>query len=248
MHDTGGGRPVEPFRGKAKLGLADRDIAGDVVALCAALPTPPLVIGASMGGAAALFAQALSDRQLFRGLVLVDITPDVDMEGGRRIIAFMTDNPDGYATLDDAADAQERDALDLGRRGGDHRAREPEARGLREPPRRLPGLSEFAPEPDLADGHEVVGYRASESRAGHRERDPEVGSIVRDRSDAAAAAVRTAATAVPSAGRAGCCFVAVGFAWRRRAMASLMGATPHVCPRPPCGRSGVLVYTALPTH
>ncbi len=45
------------------------------------------------------------DRQLFRGLVLVDITPDVDMEGGRRIIAFMAAHPDGYATLDDAAEA-----------------------------------------------------------------------------------------------------------------------------------------------
>ena len=81
------------------------DVGRDVVALCAALAEPPLVIGASIGGAAALFAQSTTDEQLFCGLVLVDITPDVDMDGGRRIIAFMSANPDGYGSLDDAADA-----------------------------------------------------------------------------------------------------------------------------------------------
>lgn len=81
------------------------DVAYDVVALCEAAGDPPLIIGASMGGAAALFAQGRTGEQLFRGLVLVDITPDVDMEGGRRIIAFMTANPNGYASLEEAADA-----------------------------------------------------------------------------------------------------------------------------------------------
>lgn len=81
------------------------DAARDVVALCRQLATPPLFIGASLGGAAALVAQGTSDAQLYRGLVLVDITPDMDMEGGRRIIAFMSSNPDGYADLDEAAEA-----------------------------------------------------------------------------------------------------------------------------------------------
>lgn len=81
------------------------EVAHDVLALCAPLTDRPLIIGASMGGAAALFAQGRTNEQLFRGLVLVDITPDVDMEGGRRIIAFMTANPDGYGSLEDAADA-----------------------------------------------------------------------------------------------------------------------------------------------
>jgi pimeloyl-ACP methyl ester carboxylesterase len=81
------------------------DVGRDVVALCEALVAPPLVIGASMGGAGALVAQGTVDRQLFRGLVLVDITPDVDMEGGRRIIAFMAANPDGYASLEEASEA-----------------------------------------------------------------------------------------------------------------------------------------------
>jgi pimeloyl-ACP methyl ester carboxylesterase len=69
------------------------------------MPAVPLVVGASVGGAAALFAQATSDRQLFRGVVLVDITPDIDMDGGRRIIAFMSANSDGYGDLDEAAEA-----------------------------------------------------------------------------------------------------------------------------------------------
>ena len=58
-----------------------------------------------MGGAGSLVAQGTRQDQLFRGLVLVDITPDIDMEGGRKIIQFMAASPDGYADLDSAAEA-----------------------------------------------------------------------------------------------------------------------------------------------
>ena len=44
-----------------------------------------------------------SDTALFRGLVLVDIAPTIDLEGARRIVAFMSANPDGYESLDDAS-------------------------------------------------------------------------------------------------------------------------------------------------
>jgi pimeloyl-ACP methyl ester carboxylesterase len=84
---------------------AHADIAADVIALCEALKRPPLIIGASMGGVAALVAQGKSDAQLYRGLVLVDITPDIDVEGARRIISFMSVNPEGYANLEEAAEA-----------------------------------------------------------------------------------------------------------------------------------------------
>ncbi|AQA21791.1 peroxidase (Non-heme peroxidase), BpoB, alpha/beta hydrolase family [Rhodococcus sp. MTM3W5.2] len=40
-----------------------------------------------------------------RGLVLVDITPKVEPEGVRRIADFMRGNPDGFASLDEVADA-----------------------------------------------------------------------------------------------------------------------------------------------
>ena len=79
------------------------DVAGDVLALCEGLDRPPLVIGASLGGSAALIAQRHRTDQLYRGLVLVDITPTVDIAGARRIITFMSANPDGFASLEDAA-------------------------------------------------------------------------------------------------------------------------------------------------
>ena len=79
--------------------------AADVVALCEALGSQPLLIGASMGGVAALVAQGTAEGQLYRGLVLVDITPDIDMDGARRILSFMSANPDGYADLEEAAEA-----------------------------------------------------------------------------------------------------------------------------------------------
>jgi hypothetical protein len=58
-----------------------------------------------MGGVAAMVAQGASDAQLYRGLVLVDITPDIDMAGARRILSFMAANPNGYADLDEAVEA-----------------------------------------------------------------------------------------------------------------------------------------------
>ena len=60
------------------------DIAQDIMAICDALDRPPLVVGASLGGSAALIAQGLRPDQLYRGLVLVDITPTVDIDGARR--------------------------------------------------------------------------------------------------------------------------------------------------------------------
>ena len=79
------------------------DVGRDVTALCELFEQPPLVVGASMGGVCSLVAQSSSDQQLFRGLVLVDIAPDVDMEGGKRIMSFMAANEHGYDSLEDAA-------------------------------------------------------------------------------------------------------------------------------------------------
>ena len=84
-------------------GYEHDDVAGDVLALCDGLGSPPLVIGASLGGSAALIAQRHRTEQLYRGLVLVDITPTVDIAGARRIITFMSANPDGFASLEHAA-------------------------------------------------------------------------------------------------------------------------------------------------
>lgn len=77
----------------------------DVLSLLDRFDTRPVVIGASMGGMAALSAQQLRGGDLFRALVLVDIAPGFVFEGAARIISWMSANPDGFASLEEASDA-----------------------------------------------------------------------------------------------------------------------------------------------
>ncbi len=63
----------------------------------------PILIGASMGGLLGLIAQA--EHAPFRALVLVDITPRWESAGVQRIIAFMRAHPQGFASLEQAAEA-----------------------------------------------------------------------------------------------------------------------------------------------
>ena len=79
---------------------AHRDDLEDVVA---ALPDRPAIVGASLGGLAALLA--VGEGTKARSLVLVDVVPRIEPEGAREIHAFMTARPDGFASLDEAADA-----------------------------------------------------------------------------------------------------------------------------------------------
>lgn len=76
----------------------------DLEQIAAAWPEPPLIVGASLGGTAAMLV-AGNHPEVVRALVLVDIAPRVDPEGARRIRAFMASAPDGFATLDEAADS-----------------------------------------------------------------------------------------------------------------------------------------------
>ena len=78
--------------------------ADDVVALIDHLSCPPVVVGASLGGMSALIAQARTPRQLFRAVVLVDVTPRMELSGVKRIVGFMTANPGGFDTLDEASE------------------------------------------------------------------------------------------------------------------------------------------------
>jgi pimeloyl-ACP methyl ester carboxylesterase len=75
----------------------------DLGATAAALGGRPVLVGASMGGLTGLLAQA--GRDLFSAMVLVDVTPRWEAAGMQRIQGFMRAHPDGFATLDDAADA-----------------------------------------------------------------------------------------------------------------------------------------------
>jgi pimeloyl-ACP methyl ester carboxylesterase len=79
--------------------------AADLRALAAALPRPPAVVGASLGGMAALVAAGEPAAPVVSAVVLVDIAPRVQPAGVERIVSFMTANPDGFVTLEAAADA-----------------------------------------------------------------------------------------------------------------------------------------------
>jgi non-heme chloroperoxidase len=65
---------------------------------------PPVFVGASLGGLTSLLTEGESSQSLSAALVLVDITPRVEQKGVERIRAFMTPRPDGFASLEEAAD------------------------------------------------------------------------------------------------------------------------------------------------
>ena len=64
---------------------------------------PPIIVGASLGGITGLTAQARAD--VARGLILVDTTPRMQIDGVMRIINFMKDGQAGFDSLEDAAQA-----------------------------------------------------------------------------------------------------------------------------------------------
>ena len=64
----------------------------------------PIVIGASLGGIVGLLIAA-SPPPLLRALVLVDIAPRVEMSGAKEVTAFMDSAPNGFDSLEQAADA-----------------------------------------------------------------------------------------------------------------------------------------------
>lgn len=78
-------------------------LAADLQTIVRTLPSPPALVGASMGGAASLIAAA--ELNAASALVLVDVVPRLNPEGSERIIAFMRARPDGFATLEEVADA-----------------------------------------------------------------------------------------------------------------------------------------------
>jgi pimeloyl-ACP methyl ester carboxylesterase len=97
--------------------------AADLLRVVAALGRRPAVVGASLGGLAAMLAEGESEGGVFRAMVLVDITPRVDVGGARRIMDFMREKlEEGYASLEEAAAAV---ASYL-----PHRARPPSTEGL----------------------------------------------------------------------------------------------------------------------
>jgi pimeloyl-ACP methyl ester carboxylesterase len=64
----------------------------------------PVLVGASMGGGVALKAIG-EDHIDATALVLVDIAPRIEPAGVEKIRSFMSAQPDGFASLDEVADA-----------------------------------------------------------------------------------------------------------------------------------------------
>jgi len=77
----------------------------DCIAVVDQLGHPPVLVGASLGGMAALLAEGTSDRAISCGLVLVDIVPKTNGEGVKRIGEFMRSGVNGFASLEEAAAA-----------------------------------------------------------------------------------------------------------------------------------------------
>lgn len=80
-------------------------MADDLLAVIGSLPTLPALVGASMGGCTALWAVGRTLKPVASALVLVDVVPRIDPKGAGRIIAFMQSQPQGFATVEEAADA-----------------------------------------------------------------------------------------------------------------------------------------------
>jgi pimeloyl-ACP methyl ester carboxylesterase len=89
------------------------DFAADARALAATLAErsgeKPVAVGASLGGIAALIAEGGDDRpdgHVFSALVLVDITPRVDLDGVAKVHGFMrTHAYEGFGSVEEAAGA-----------------------------------------------------------------------------------------------------------------------------------------------
>lgn len=75
----------------------------DLLAVGESLGERPVMVGHSMGGLLAMVAAGEVRPAPFRALVLVDITPRWEASGVARILGFMREHLDGFASLEDAA-------------------------------------------------------------------------------------------------------------------------------------------------
>lgn len=79
-------------------------LARDLIQITESLVQKPILIGASMGGITG--TMALKDiPDLFKALVLVDVSPKMEMKGVNRILDFMAAKPGGYHTLEEVHEA-----------------------------------------------------------------------------------------------------------------------------------------------
>jgi pimeloyl-ACP methyl ester carboxylesterase len=80
-------------------------LADDLRAVCTELDRPVALVGASLGGLTAMIAAGEPPAVDCTGLVLVDVVPRMDPEGSTAVKRFMRARPDGFGSLEEAADA-----------------------------------------------------------------------------------------------------------------------------------------------
>jgi len=84
--------------------LLDR-FGDDLRCVIDGLDSPPILVGASLGGLASLLAAGEAPQADVAGIVLVDIVPWMEKKGGEQVVGFMRGTDSGLDTLDEAADA-----------------------------------------------------------------------------------------------------------------------------------------------
>jgi pimeloyl-ACP methyl ester carboxylesterase len=75
----------------------------DLIDLAESFARPPAVVGASLGGLAALIGSGWRRLRL-DALVLVDIAPRIELGGARRVLEFMAAHPEGFESLEAAVE------------------------------------------------------------------------------------------------------------------------------------------------
>jgi pimeloyl-ACP methyl ester carboxylesterase len=76
----------------------------DLLAVIDTLDRPPVLVGASLGGMTSLQLAGEHPGRVV-AIVLVDVVVNVEPKGVQRILDFMAASPDGFANLEEAADA-----------------------------------------------------------------------------------------------------------------------------------------------
>lgn len=77
----------------------------DLHGVATRLSQAPALVGASLGGITSLLAEGEATEPMSTAVVLVDVTPRIEEKGAERILSFMKAYPQGFARLEEAADA-----------------------------------------------------------------------------------------------------------------------------------------------
>jgi pimeloyl-ACP methyl ester carboxylesterase len=80
-------------------------LCADTLQVLYQIGRPTVLIGASMGGLTGILAAHEAGPELVTKLVLVDVVPRFEKDGSARIRDFMFSGIDGFASLEEAADA-----------------------------------------------------------------------------------------------------------------------------------------------